>query len=135
MESAWLWATRGTCARLQVGCVIADEVGHVLATGYNGAPRGADHCTHPARTDGGCQVAVHAESNAVLDAGRRGQPLVGAHGYVTHSPCWDCAKQMVVAGLRSVTYAVEYRNRAGRDYLATHGVKIIKYGYGEATGG
>lgn len=130
MGCAWLWSKRGTCDRLQVGAVIADSTGRIIQSGYNGAPAGAAHCAHgDVPAPDGCQLALHAESNTILWAGRAGMSVAGHQLYCTHSPCWDCSKQIVVAGIQVVIYAVEYRNRKGRDYLTTHGVNVIKYGF------
>lgn len=109
---------RGTCSRLQVGCVIADITGRIVQTGYNGTPAGRPHCKH--LDDSPCQDAIHAESNAILWAGRNGISVVGCTLYCTHTPCWDCSKQIVTAGIIEVVYGEEYRSQYGITYLRDH---------------
>lgn len=122
MDSARLWAQRSTCSRLQVGCVIASPSGRILASGYNGAPTGLPHCTHPPESGVPCHRAIHAESNAILWAGRNATPVVGATLYTTHSPCLDCAKQIVTSGIAHVVYALPYRSPSGLDFLRSCGI-------------
>lgn len=106
-------ATRATCDRLRVGCVIGRE-GYVLSTGYNGSLPGRPHCTDVgcAVVENHCVRTVHAEQNAVCHAAKRGISLDGATAWVTHKPCWLCARLLISAG---VTHAV-YLNDYGQDY-------------------
>ena len=91
-------AERGTCAKLQVGCVLTDDYGRILSTGYNGVPIGCEHCiekpcpgaTTPRGSDA-CQ-AVHAESNALLQC-RDVDRIYTC--YVTHAPCLRCTKTLM----------------------------------------
>lgn len=109
MDIARLAASRSTCPRAQVGCVIVKD-NQVLATGYNGSPPGAEHCNQ-----GGCQMehghcvrSIHAEVNAVGQAARRGIALSGATAYVTHAPCRQCQKALVASGVHLVTVGQPY---------------------------
>lgn len=92
LELAQVWAKRGTCAKRQVGVVIADENGHVLSSGYNGQPRGHVHCTPdypcPAynNADLSC-VAIHAEINALMRCPDIDKIYTV---YVTTMPCDKC---------------------------------------------
>ncbi len=108
MEIARTVATRATCPRAAVGCVLVREH-RILTTGYNGAPRGVAHCT-----DVGCTVvnehcvrATHAEANAVVQGALHGVSLQGATAYCTHQPCVNCSKLLISAGV------VEDRVRRG----------------------
>lgn len=103
---AGLLADRSTCTRGAVGCVIADERGHILSTGYNGAPAGAPHCTEVGcLIEGGhCVRAVHAEVNAVAAAARHGIPLGRAWAYCTVRPCLRCAYALIGAGVWAILY-------------------------------
>lgn len=58
---------------------------------------------------GHCSRAVHAESNAVINAARQGSQVLGGTMYVTGTPCYRCAPQIVNAGITRVVYASEYR--------------------------
>lgn len=107
-------ATRSTCDRRNVGAVIAKNK-VILSTGYNGAPRGMPHCDDVGHeiSDGHCIRTVHAEANAVAQAARNGTSIDGAVIYLTHSPCYDCFKMMVNAGIASVVYDEFYSSRYG----------------------
>lgn len=117
MEMAHLVARRGTCERLQVGAVLINKDRRVVATGYNGAPRGMAHCPGQdqcvVQINGraSCARALHAESNAIDDAGRNARDCTL---YLTHLPCFDCAKRIVNAGVVEVVYGAEYTG--GRSY-------------------
>ena len=108
-------STRATCPRLSVGAVIVDVHDRIISTGYNGSPKGTPHCT-----DEGCEMvdidgrpscmrALHAESNAIDRA--PWSEMKGAHLYVTVTPCYDCAKRIISAGIAVVTYASHYESR------------------------
>lgn len=110
---AKLAATRSTCLAFPVGAVIVKNK-QVLATGYNGPPSGSAHCTtqgycYPGL--GSCDAnqampsrAVHAEANAIAQAGKHGIATDGASIYVTLEPCLSCLKLLISAGIREVFY-------------------------------
>ena len=104
-------SARSTCPRAQVGAVIASPVSHaILATGYNGSPRGHAHCDDDGcvleeLTDGTthCIRVVHAEMNAILNAARLGMAIAGAslhlHSSDGRPPCERCEVAMRQAGI------------------------------------
>lgn len=98
---------RATCDRKHVGAVIVDERRRIVATGYNGAPRGMPHCAdvgHELKEIDGrmsCVRTLHAESNALDDAGRR---AAGCTLYVTVTPCYPCMQRLVNAGIVRIVY-------------------------------
>jgi dCMP deaminase len=129
LAMARLTAQRGTCARRQVGCVLTDARGHVLATGYNGRPRGFPHCnegnpclgaTAATGTSLDLCEAVHAEQNALLQC--HDVELIDAC-YVTVSPCITCVKLLLNTGCRRIIAAAAYaHDAAARDlWLRTVG--------------
>lgn len=120
MQTAHAFSSRSTCSRLHVGAVLARD-SRVIATGYNGAPAGMPHCRHQTAGEP-CISAVHAEANAVAFAARHGIATDGATLYVTHSPCLECAKLLVNAGVARVIYATRYRLADGLRLLAICGV-------------
>ena len=113
MATAMLMATRSSCERLHVGCVIVSggaQRNRIVAAGYNGFLPGAPHISKV--RDGHEQATVHAEQNAISDAARRGVSLDGATAYVTHFPCINCAKILAAAGVVRIKYHRDYRNDA-----------------------
>ena len=97
---------RSTCLKKAVGCVIVADSGAVISTGYNGAPSKQPHCL-----DAGCILendkcvrAVHAEENAIAQAAKHGIATDKASIYITHAPCFRCAKLLVNAGIKFVFY-------------------------------
>ncbi|WP_456366222.1 deoxycytidylate deaminase [Thermococcus sp.] len=113
MLIAKLVSLRATCPRLRVGAVAVKD-GYILATGYNGAPRGMDHCIDVGCliVDGHCHRAVHAEQNVIAMAARKGISLEGATLYVTHFPCDTCFKIVINAGIKEIVYEDMYPNEA-----------------------
>lgn len=112
LEIAKVVAKRSTCDRANVGAVIArNKV--ILSTGYNGAPRGLPHCDDVGHeiVDGHCIRTAHAEANAIAQAAKNGTPIDGASIYLTISPCYDCFKIMVNAGIKEVVYGNFYMSR------------------------
>ena len=106
-------ATRASCARRRVGCVLVNHLGHVLSTGMNGPDSGAVNCTTApcAGADsasgenlGACE-AIHAEINALLQC-RDVQNIVTA--YVTTSPCIECTKALLNTGCHRIVYLTKY---------------------------
>ncbi|MGY6246215.1 deoxycytidylate deaminase [Bosea thiooxidans] len=87
----------------QVGCVIVGPDHEILATGYNGFPRGIDDDA-PERHERPEKYfwTEHAERNAIYAAARIGTPLKGCTAYVTLSPCMDCARALVQVGVATI---------------------------------
>ena len=128
MATALLIASRSSCERLHVGCVIVsggEQRHRIIAAGYNGFLPGAPHISQI--RDGHEQATVHAEQNAVSDAARRGVSLNGATAYVTHFPCINCAKMLAAGGVAAIRYRRDYRNDAMvRDLLQGAGVELVQ---------
>lgn len=111
MAQSELLALRSTCTRLAVGATIVRDK-RIIAGGYNGSIAGGVHCI-----DEGCYVidnhcvrTIHAEMNAILQCAKFGVPTDGADIYVTHFPCLQCCKAIVQAGIKTVYYAIDYKN-------------------------
>lgn len=121
MVTARIWSHRGTCSRLQVGCVISRQ-GRILVQGYNGAPAGMPHCIHT--DDSFCTTAEHAERNAIAWAARNGVALDGAEMHSTHMPCLACAMSIINSGIKQVTYEQPYRDLAGIDLMVLAGLEV-----------
>lgn len=126
MKLARVVAERGTCNRKQVGCVIVARDKTVLATGYNGSLKGTPHCDDAGHliVDNHCVRTVHAETNAVSQAARRGTSLGGSIAYVTCAPCPNCFKVLVSAGVERVVFGEPYRNERLFDEATEAGIQV-----------
>jgi len=102
-------ADRSTCNRAYVGCVLVRE-GHILATGFNGSPTGQPHCDEVGHLmqEGHCIRTVHAEANAIIQAALHGVSTKDAVVYLTHFPCYTCAKMLTNAGIVRVIFEEWY---------------------------
>lgn len=111
MSQSHLLAMRSTCTRLAVGATIVRDK-RIIAGGYNGSIAGGVHCSDEARyvIDNHCVRTIHAEMNALLQCAKFGVPTDGAEIYVTHFPCLQCCKALIQAGIKTVYYAVDYKN-------------------------
>lgn len=114
MKLAFFFATRSTCARRNVGCVMVDQRNHVLSTGYNGVASGQAHCRGGKKCPGadaksGTQLdacyALHAEQNAFLQC--RDVHSIETI-YVTAFPCVTCTKLIMNTSCKHIVYTEPY---------------------------
>ncbi|HET9394143.1 MAG TPA: cytidine/deoxycytidylate deaminase family protein [Candidatus Rubrimentiphilum sp.] len=127
MQIAQTVATRATCPRASVGCVLVRDH-RILTTGYNGSPRGVAHCTDAGCivVDGHCQRATHAEANAIVQGALHGVNLSGSSAYCTHQPCVNCTKLFISAGVRRLVYQTEYADPVAQALLKEAGVELVR---------
>ncbi|AEF95459.1 CMP/dCMP deaminase zinc-binding protein [Desulfotomaculum nigrificans CO-1-SRB] len=138
MKIASVVASRSTCLRRQIGAVIVKD-NRILATGYNGAPKGLTHCME---RDGGCLRdrlsipsgqrhelcrALHAEQNAIIQAAVYGTAIQGSIIYVTHQPCVMCCKMIVNAGIKKVVFAGDYPDELSVEIFKEAGVELVRF--------
>ncbi len=125
-------ATRSTCPRKHVGAVIVRDKS-ILSTGYNGSIRGAPHCDEAGCLieNGHCVRTVHAEANAIVQAARNGVRLEGAEIYVTASPCFNCFKLIVNAGIRTIYFGEFYRDERVLQFAKELDIHMIHLGLGQ----
>lgn len=111
MQIAELVATRATCDRLHVGAILVRER-MIISSGYNGSPRGTDHCDDAGHylNNGHCVRTVHAEVNAVLQAAYHGISTKDTTLYTRYFPCEHCVKALVNAGVKRIVYRELYKN-------------------------
>jgi len=136
MEMAHLASKRSTCLRRKVGAVIVKDK-RVLTTGYNGAPKGLEHCEKTGCLRQRMKVpsgerhelcrGVHAEQNAIIQAAVFGVSIEGSTIYITNYPCSVCAKLMLNAGIAEVVYDGEYRDDLATKLLAEAKIKVRNY--------
>lgn len=127
IEMARLAATRATCPRRRVGTVLVRDH-RLIATGYNGAVRGAPHCDDVGclMVDGHCVRTVHSELNALLQCALNGVSSAGATLYCTDFPCVNCAKAIVQAGVRRLVFLVDYPDPNSAMILQAGGVELYR---------
>lgn len=118
-------ATRATCDRKHVGCVLVRDQ-RILATGYNGSIVGLGHCDDEGHMmdEGHCVRTVHAESNAIAHAARHGVRIEGAAAYVTASPCWLCFRLLANAGVQQIHFGEFYRDERIFSAAAKAGIAL-----------
>jgi dCMP deaminase len=107
MSMCYLIAQRSSCDRLHVGSVIVKD-NRIVTCGYNGFIAGAPH--ESVIIDGHEQMTIHAETNAVTDAAKRGVTLNESIVYITHFPCINCTKVLISAGIKTIIYSEDYKN-------------------------
>jgi len=118
-------ATRSTCNRAAVGCVLT--IGNrQLTSGYNGSVKNLPHCIDVGclMRDGHCVRCLHAEQNAIIQAALHGVSTQGCVAYVTHYPCILCAKMLINAGVQRVVYTVEYAPLDGAMFFEAAGIVV-----------
>jgi dCMP deaminase len=129
-ELAALVSRRSTCARRSVGCVLVNRMGHILATGYNGVPRGRRHCIDtpcpgaglPSGTGLDACEAIHAEQNALLQC----KDVMEIHtAYVTAMPCMTCTKLLLNTACHLIVYAEPYPHQAAKTLWTENGRLIL----------
>lgn len=136
MEITKLVAKRSTCLRRQVGAILVKDK-KILATGYNGAPVGMEHCL-----DIGCLReelkipsgerhelcrGLHAEQNAIIQAAFHGVSIKGSTLFCTNLPCSICIKMIINAGIETVVYLDGYADALSLDLIAKSGVQLIQF--------
>ena len=107
MSIAHLTASRSSCNRLHVGCVIVKN-NRIISCGYNGFLPGHPHTSRV--RDNHEQGTVHAEQNCITDCAQRGMSIFGATAYITHYPCINCCKLLIASGVSHIIYDEDYKN-------------------------
>lgn len=123
IRMAKIWAENSYCKRRQVGALIVKDK-MIISDGYNGTPSGFENIceneqglTKP--------YVLHAEANAITKIARSGNNSEGATLYVTTSPCIECAKLIIQAGIKRVVYSEEYHVADGVELLKRAGVETL----------
>ncbi|MBN3041200.1 MAG: cytidine/deoxycytidylate deaminase family protein [Candidatus Omnitrophica bacterium] len=135
IRAALLVSERSTCLRRKVGAVLVKDK-QILATGYNGAPKGITHCdvtgclrqelNIPSGQRHEICRGLHAEQNVILQAAQHGVSTKESVLYITNTPCSICAKMIVNAGIREVVVLGEYPDKMAFDFLKEAKIKIRK---------
>lgn len=122
LEMAAVWARNSYCKRRQVGALIVKDR-MIISDGYNGTPSGFENVCED---ENGVTkpYVLHAEANAITKVAKSGNSSAGATLYVTASPCVECAKLIIQAGIRRVVYKDSYRLNDGIELLQRAGIEV-----------
>ena len=122
MRMALVWAENSYCKRRQVGALIVKNQ-MIISDGYNGTPAKFENVCED-ENDHTKPYVMHAEANAITKVARSSNSSEGATLYVTASPCIECAKLIIQAGIKRVVYAELYRDTDGIDLLKRAGIDV-----------
>ena len=123
LRMARVWAENSYCVRRQVGALIVKDK-MIISDGYNGTPSGFDNICED-ETNTTYPYVLHAEANAITKLARSSNNSDGATLYVTASPCIECAKLIIQAGIKRVIYGEEYRLSDGLDLMRKAGIEVL----------
>ena len=124
LKMAKEWAKLSHCIRKQVGALIVKER-RIISDGYNGTPTGYDNCCEDEEGDTLWYV-LHAEANALTKIAKSNHNANGATLYLTLSPCKECSKLILQAGIMRVVYINGYKDTSGLDFLAASGIELTQ---------
>ena len=124
IQMAKVWATNSYCKRRQVGALIVKDR-MIISDGYNGTPSGFENECEDENNNSKPYV-LHAEANAITKVAKSNNSSEGSTLYITASPCMDCAKLIIQAGIIRVVYADEYRITDGIELLEKAGIEIVQ---------
>lgn len=122
LKMAKSWSELSHCERKKVGAIIVKN-DMIISDGYNGTPSGFDNCCENSQGETHWYV-LHAEANAILKVAKSTNNAHGATLYLTLSPCKDCSKLILQAGIRRVVYAMNYKDTSGVDFLKSAGIEV-----------
>lgn len=136
MEITRVVAKRSTCMRRSVGAILVKDK-RIVATGYNGSPRGLKHCRET-----GCLRAkmnvpsgerheicrgLHGEQNAIIQAAIHGVSIAGSTLYCTTQPCVICTKMLINAGIKTIKFEGGYPDELSLTMLKEAGIELIQF--------
>lgn len=124
IRMARIWAENSYCIRRQVGALIVKDK-MIISDGYNGTPAGFENICED-ETGTTKPYVLHAEANAITKVAKSANNCEGATLYITASPCIECAKLIIQAGIKRVVYSDEYRNEDGLNLLRRVGIQIAR---------
>lgn len=124
LQMAKIWAKNSYCKRRQVGALIVKER-MIISDGYNGTPSGFENICED-ESGKTKPYVLHAEANAITKVAKSSNSSEGATLYVTSSPCMECSKLIIQAGIRRVVYCDEYHNLDGIELLKRAGIEVVK---------
>jgi dCMP deaminase len=123
LRMAGIWAENSYCKRRQVGALIVKDK-MIISDGYNGTPAGFENVCEDENNVTKPYV-LHAEANAITKVARSNNSSENATLYITDSPCMECAKLIIQAGIRRVVYSKKYRNTEGLELLQRAEIELV----------
>lgn len=133
MMMAFVAASRANCLNRAVGSVlVSPDNGSIIATGYNGVPKGLPHCQTCRRREEGFgpgeglhrSRAAHAEANVIIQAAKYGKKVENSIMYVTDMPCSDCCKLIINSSIKRVVYCNKYPGSEAEEILTLSGIEM-----------
>ncbi len=124
MRMAYIWAQNSYCKRKKVGAIIVKGK-MIISDGYNGTPSGFENVCEDEHFKTKPYV-LHAEANAITKVAKSNYSSEGATLYVTTSPCMECSKLIIQAGIRRVVFTEKYHDTSGLDLLKKVGVEVVQ---------
>ncbi|MCQ2349452.1 MAG: dCMP deaminase family protein [Paludibacteraceae bacterium] len=123
MRMARIWAENSYCTRRKVGALLVNNQ-MIISDGFNGTPSGFENVCEDENNVSKPYV-LHAEANAITKVARSNNSSNGATLYVTASPCIECAKLIIQAGIKRVVYGENYRIMDGLELLKRAGIEVM----------
>ena len=124
MQMAFIWSENSYCQRRKVGALLVKNK-MIISDGYNGTPSGFENICEDENNKTKPYV-LHAEANAITKVARSNNSSENATLYVTSSPCIECAKLIIQAGIKRVVYADSYRLSDGVDLLKRAQIELVE---------
>jgi len=123
LKMARIWASNSYCVRRQVGALLVKDK-MIISDGYNGTPSGFENECED-ENDNTKSYVLHAEANAITKVAKSNNSSDGSTLYITTSPCMECAKLIIQAGITRVVYEEKYRITDGLDLLERAKIKLV----------
>lgn len=124
LKMAREWAQLSHCTRKKVGALLVKE-GVIISDGYNGTPSGFPNACENDLGETHWYV-LHAEANAILKVAKSTNNALGSTLYITMSPCKDCCKLILQAGIKRMVYLDQYKDTTAIDFLQNAGIEVVQ---------
>lgn len=122
LQMAGIWAQNSYCKRRKVGALLVKDK-MIISDGYNGTPSGFENDCEDENNQTKSYV-LHAEANAITKVAKSGNSSLGATLYVTSSPCLECSKLIIQAGIKRVVFSENYRLEDGINLLKRANIEV-----------
>jgi dCMP deaminase len=124
LRMAMIWAGNSYCTRRQVGALLVKDK-MIISDGYNGTPSGFENVCEDENNKTKPYV-LHAEANAITKVAKSNNSSEGATLYVSSSPCLECSKLIIQAGIKRVVFSEQYHMNDGVELLERAKIEVIK---------